>query len=238
MRVPVDRQPIRARGDHRVERAPESFECLFRQAVNQIDVDRAQSAGAAGIDDAQRFFDRLHAVDRRLHDRIEILHAEAGAVETDPSQPGDVVGRDETRIQLDGKIAIGARAEGEVVRERIEQFTQLRGGEEIRRPAAQMQLHHFAIAVECRRERGDLAQEPAQVCFAPGDVARDDARAAAIEARAHAIRHVHVQRQRARDRVAVAGPDLPVQGFDIEAAVEMRSRGIGRVTRPGAIVAP
>ena len=62
----------------------------------------------------------------------------------------------------------------------------------------------FAVAVEHGRREFDLAMQPREVGFAREPVARDDAVAAAVEARAHAERHVHVERQRARDRIAVA----------------------------------
>ena len=42
---------------------------------------------------AQRFLDGLDAVDRRLHRRVEILHAEARAIEADRGELGDVAGR-------------------------------------------------------------------------------------------------------------------------------------------------
>ena len=52
---------------HGVERAREAFQRLLRQAVDQVDVDRAEAVRAAGIDHRARFLDALDAVDRRLH---------------------------------------------------------------------------------------------------------------------------------------------------------------------------
>src|SRR5690606_35512412 len=49
VRVAVDRQPVRAHLEHGVQGAGEALEVLLRQAVDQVDVDRAEAAGPAGI---------------------------------------------------------------------------------------------------------------------------------------------------------------------------------------------
>jgi hypothetical protein len=68
---------------------------LERQAVNQIVVD-ARVAGGARLfgDDANLLFG-LHAVDRLLHARVEILYAEAQASEAEARERPEVfAGRD------------------------------------------------------------------------------------------------------------------------------------------------
>src|SRR3546814_5143797 len=83
----------------------------------------------------------------------------------------------------------------------------------------------------------DLAVQPRQVRAGAGLVAGDDAVAAAVEARAQAERHVHVQRQAARDRVAVAGQHRRAQLFLAEAVRELRGSRVGGVARPRPVVA-
>src|SRR3546814_3342451 len=72
---------------------------------SDVDVDRAESAGAARVDHGAGFLDALDAVDRLLHRRVEVLHAEAGAVEAEFRHAGDVGGRDEARVELDRDVA-------------------------------------------------------------------------------------------------------------------------------------
>src|SRR3546814_11786318 len=68
---------------------------VYASDLVQVDVDRAESAGAARFDHGAGFLDALDAVDRLLHRRVEVLHAEAGAVEADVGHAGDVGGRAE-----------------------------------------------------------------------------------------------------------------------------------------------
>src|SRR3546814_5594990 len=82
----------------------EALDVLFRQAVDEVDVDRAEVGGAAGVHDRAGFLDRLDAIDRLLHHRIEILHAEAGAVEADLAQLGDVGRVGEARVEFDRQV--------------------------------------------------------------------------------------------------------------------------------------
>ena len=94
---------------------------------------------------------------------IEVLHAEAGAVEADGGQLGDVVRRDEARIELDRDVAVGASGEMELPAQRVHHFAQLRRRQEVRRAAAEVQLDDFAVAVEQLRGQVDLAVQPRQV---------------------------------------------------------------------------
>src|SRR3546814_14139068 len=68
---------------------------------------RSHAAVTTGLDHRHGVFNALDAVDRFLHIGIEILHAEAGAVETDPCQRMDIVRADRARVDLDRKIALG-----------------------------------------------------------------------------------------------------------------------------------
>src|SRR3546814_3585249 len=57
----VHRQAVRAHLQHGVECAREAFGVLLRQPVDQVDVDRAESAGAARFDHGAGFLDALRS---------------------------------------------------------------------------------------------------------------------------------------------------------------------------------
>ena len=192
---------------------------------------------AAGLDDRQRPGDILLAVHRALYVGIEILHAQARAVEAGVGEFGDVVGRELARIQFDGDVAVGLRAEAEVVAQVLHRRAQLRRREEVRRAAAEMQLHDLAIGIEQARHHADLARQPRAVGLASRAVARDHAIAAAVEARTGAERDVDVERQAGRNRIAIAAPHRFAQLVGGEVGTELGRGGIGGVARAGPVVA-
>ena len=102
--------PVGARGGDDVEGQAEAFAILPGQAVDQVHVDRTEVVPAAGFDHRERFLDRLDAIDRFLHDRIEILLAQAGAVESHPGKRLDVMRPHAARIEFDRKTALRRRA--------------------------------------------------------------------------------------------------------------------------------
>src|SRR4029079_4286522 len=226
MRVAVNRQAIRSAREHRVERARESGDRLLRQAVDQIDIDRTEAVGSARVDGAPRFFYALHAVHRALHFRIEVLHAQARAVEPDARVLSYVACLDLARIKLDREIALGAAAESEVVAYGLQQHAEVGRPHEVRRAAAEVYLHDFAIVIEQRAVHRDFALQALEVGTRTTDVARDDAIAAAVEAGTEAEWHVHVQRQLARQRPGVAVRDVLAKHFLGEFRIEVRRRGI------------
>src|SRR5690606_13375363 len=109
----------------------------------------------------------------------------------------------ETRIDLDREVAAFRAAEVKLPSEPFDQVRDLRGTQEVRRAPAQVQLDHLAIAVEQLRGLFGFAQQPFEVRTATAEIARNDAVAAAIEARAEAIRDVHIQRELTRNRIRV-----------------------------------
>jgi hypothetical protein len=98
------------RACHGFQRVRESVQRLFRQAVDQVEVDRAETRRARRVDQGDRLVHALDAVDRALHGGIEVLHAEADAVETEPREPGHVVGIGMARIDLDAELALPGSA--------------------------------------------------------------------------------------------------------------------------------
>ncbi len=237
VRVAVDRKAVGPRGERGVQRAREAFQGLPGQAVDQIHVHRFQAVFAAGAQDGERVFGRLLAVHRLLHLRIEILDAEAGAGDAQSRKLADVLGGDVARVEFDGDVAVFGLAEMEPLAQRLQQPGDLRGAKEVRRAAAEMQLHHLPVRIEQGGDAVDLRVQHLQIMRATTLVAGDDAVAAAVEAGALAERHVHVERQRARHRILVAARDRLAQLRLAEAFVEARRGRIGGVARAGAVVA-
>ncbi len=67
--------------DHLLERSREALERLFRQAENQIDVDRPEAVPPRRGHDRPRLFFGLDAIHGALDDRIEILDSDRHPVE-------------------------------------------------------------------------------------------------------------------------------------------------------------
>ena len=82
---------------------------LQRQAVDQVEIERADAERARGLSAGLRLLVRLHAPDGALHGRFEILHAEADAGDAHgPQRVAPVVGQ-RGRVELDGDLGVVAR---------------------------------------------------------------------------------------------------------------------------------
>ena len=126
VRVTVYRDAVGAHRHDCFQGGGETLHALLGQAVDQVDVDRAEAVAAAGVDHRAGLLDRLDAVHRFLHRRVEVLHAEAGAVEADLAERGDVVGIDEARVEFDRDVAIRRVRETEMAAQGIDDVAQLR----------------------------------------------------------------------------------------------------------------
>ena len=102
---------------------------------------------------SQRLLDGLHAVHRALHHRIEVLHAETGAVEAERGVARDVAGAQEARVELDREVPVGMRGQVEVAAQALHELADLLRDEEVRRAAAEVHLHDLAVAVEPARQQ-------------------------------------------------------------------------------------
>ena len=119
----------------------------------------------------------------------------------------------------------------------VEQAGHLRRIEKIGCAAAKMQLIDPSIAIEHRRGHFDLTQQVAQVFVRSPFVARDDARASAIEARTQTKRDVHIDRQRPRNRILVRRTHDRTQIFFGKPIMELRCGRVRRIARPTDVVA-
>ena len=81
VRVVEHRQAVRLQADDFFHGARKVQRRLLGQAVDQVDIDRAKLQGARCIDHGAGFLQALQAVDRPLHLGVEVLQADAHAVE-------------------------------------------------------------------------------------------------------------------------------------------------------------
>ena len=148
MGVVVNRDAIRIEPYHLLERRVETVDRLVRQAVDQIEIDRAHAAEPRFLDDCDSDLDALHAIYRFLHARIEILDPGTDTVEAQIVQVSHIAFLHDPRIDLDRKLAVLGCAEPEVPRGYRHQRLRLLPGQKSRRAAAPVQLPNFAIPVE------------------------------------------------------------------------------------------
>lgn len=83
----------------------------MRQAVDQIDVDRLDAVGAERLHYPFGDLERLHAIDRGLHGGIEILHADADAIDAGLGERGDACLVQTARVDLDGELGVLGESE-------------------------------------------------------------------------------------------------------------------------------
>src|SRR5690606_27909866 len=214
--------------------SPEPFKRLERQSVDEIEIDGTHAVAACGIDDVERVFHTLHAVHGLLDARIEVLHTEADAIETERGELFHASGIDSTWIDFNGELVRAVGAEVEALMQPVHQRRHLPGGQEGRCAATEMKLLHNT-AVEQARLQVDLAVQPFEVETRLERIASDDARARAVETRTGAEGNMRVDGQRLRAVVAVLRLK-PVVGF-AEGFRELDGRRIRSVTRPDDVVA-
>src|SRR5690606_19182840 len=133
VRIAVDGEAIGPHRQHRVQRACESADGLARQSVDEIEIYRTEAGRPTILERLASLLDALYPVDGLLHFRVEVLHADAGAIEAHPAVRRDVARLQEAWVELYREVAIGGRAQAEVARQAVEQLLELRRPQEIRR---------------------------------------------------------------------------------------------------------
>jgi hypothetical protein len=204
------------------------------QAVDQVGVDRVEADAPGVFHQGGHLLERLDAVHGLLNLGVEILDAEADAVET---QAGDVrEARRVHRARIDLDREFTARRQREAAAQHGHQFRQLSIGEERGRAAAQVQLRHGLPQAQLQGVQVDFARQRMQVCSPSLMLLRDDLVARAVVAQRLAERDVHVQGQ--RHRPGGRGAALH-QGFrqlvGRERFHEPVGRRIGGVARAGNV---
>src|SRR3972149_8042088 len=111
MGVIVDRDAVRVGGDHPIEGVFETYQRLLRQTVDQVDIHRSEIVASRRVDYFQGLGLVLDAVHRTPHLRIEVLYAEAPAIETVLAQAGDISRISGARVELDRVFAVDVEVE-------------------------------------------------------------------------------------------------------------------------------
>ncbi len=137
---------------------------------------------------------RLAPVDRLQDGPVEVLHAEADAVEAELAQQPHLLGRGDDGVDLEGDL--GAGREDEAVAQHRHQAAQARLVEVVGRAAAPVQLGDAPTRAEPIGHQVDLPLQPVEVRVGGFAPSRDDHVAAAEGAALLAERHVDVERQR------------------------------------------
>ena len=195
--VAVERDAVGADIQHAVDRPLEALGVLFRKSVDQVHVDGLESGRPRLVHDGAGGFLALDPVDRLLHDRIEILDADAHPVHAKLAEQADRARHDAPRIDLDRVLA--RCVELEMAGDDAHQLTELLRVQEGRRSTTPVQLGQTAVTVERIRYKRRLASEIGQVSIGPAVVARHDLVARAIETDGVAERQVDIERERPAD---------------------------------------
>ncbi len=227
VRVAEHRNALGREQQHRVERAPEAFDVLMRQPVNQVDADRFEAAGARRVHHVDGQFQRLHAVDRLLHERIEVLHTQAQPVESEAAQMRDRLRRSLARVDLDGIFGVALGQQREVLARGRHQRAHFVERQERGRAAAPVQLRNGAFRVELRCLDCHFAHELLDVGFRAPAVLCRDLVAAAIEADGVAERNMEVEREVGFGGAGI-GCRMPVV-VEFEIVAELQGGWVGRI---------
>jgi len=206
-----------------VEGLAHRLQGLLRQAVDQVDAHRAEAGGARGVDHRARLALGLDAVDGALHLGVEVLDAQADAVEALAPQGMDPLGGDRARIDLDRVFAYLVGRETEVAAQVGHQVVHLGVGKIGRGAAAEMQLLDLVHAGEQRALHGDLALQVGEIGRGLLALPGDDLVAGAVVADRVAERNVQVERERAG---AAAGAQAG-HGMQVVAVAEFLAEAVG-----------
>ena len=236
MRVVEHRQPVRAGADDFFKRAPETLDCLVGKPVDEVHADGTETELARLLEHRERLGLALDAVHRLLHHGLEILHAHAQAVETEPAQQRERFGTHLARIDLEAVFALVVVAQPEMLARDVHQLLDFLVADESRRAPAPVQLLDDACAVEELRLHGDLAMQAAEIRRGALAVLGDHLVAGAVETHGVAEREMEIQRQRTQRRCLI-GTLCPraIVGFG-ETGMKLHRRRIRGIARSALVV--
>jgi hypothetical protein len=98
---------------------------------------------------------RLHALNGVLHFGIKILYAHAEPVEAEPPESFEVLGRGDTRVDLDADLRVGSK--GKSLRRETEKILHLRRSQIRGRSAAPMKLYDLTGTGNARADMLDFS---------------------------------------------------------------------------------
>ena len=125
MGVVVAGDAVGAQADDPAQRFRHALVVLVRQAVDEVETQRAETVAAHRLDAIRDVGIRVPAVDRRLHPRVEILNAQTDTVETHAFEQRDGGGIDAARVDLNGVLAVVFVEQFEVARKAVHQLGDL-----------------------------------------------------------------------------------------------------------------
>jgi hypothetical protein len=204
---------------------------LQRQPVHQVEVDVLDTVPAQPPHDTRDHRERLQAVDRALHIRIEVLHADRGAVDAGRGQRRDVLLRRVPRVEFDRDL--GAGREVESLAQESDQRQPVLRRQHGRAAAAEMQMANGEALRQRVRDQRDLPVQGGQV--GTDRLVAVDYLGVATAEPAHRVaeRDADVERQRHR-RIELTEPVAIARPVDPRA--EMWRRGITGVAGNTQIV--
>lgn len=233
VRVVIERDAIGRKLNHLLDRAGKRFARLTRQTVDKVHVNRAEPFGSSAFEHFLGHLERLNAVDGFLHVRIEVLHAQAHAVEARLAKRLDLGRRAASRIDLDRKFAAFLKRKACIeTGHQFENFVIVQKG---RRAAAPVQLLERFNSREMFLGKIGFLQKRLDVGGRARMIARDDLVAAAVKANVVAKRNVAVKRKLGGLGCLFAAGKRRLVILRRDAAMESVGRRIGRVARCGNI---
>lgn len=228
--VGVQGDAVGAQFGHLGQGAVERGGGLPRQSVDQVDVDGVKADAARGLYQGKYLLGGLDAVYGLLHVGVEVLHAQADAVEAQIAQGLQARGADGARVHFDGVFAIWRKAEA--APQQGHEGAQLVVAEEGGGAAAQVQLAEGLARAQVAQLQRQLLRQQGQVGGGAVVVLGDDLVAAAVVAQRFAKRDMHVHRQGLGGGRATAALLKRVQVVGLAKAVgKAVGRGIGGVAR-------
>ncbi len=190
-----------------------------------IEADRLKPGRTSIVDHAQGIGLRLNPVDRALYVAIEVLHAQAHAIEAHRGQVVDRLAGHGAGRGLSIEYSRPAASTSQSAAQLFHQRRKLRRSQECGSSAAEVKLFDRARASEERGLELDLPCEANEVCIGALAAARDDPIAAAIETGAGTERNVNVERERARAAFLIALASRASILLFAEPARELNRRG-------------
>ena len=171
-----------------------------------------------------------------LYLRVEILYAQADAIEADFTQNGQRMFAQLTRIDFYGILSAVIFVQVEVLTQHAHQFAHLLFAEKGRCTTPPVQLLHAPFGIHQRRLQTDLAVQAVQIGLRPAAIGGDNLVAGAVIANMGAERDMHIQGQRPPAAVAFLYPGNVILLAHL--GRKLHRRGIGGIARPATGVAP